>query len=81
MKTKLKQIWKWLNGKKTTIATIVMSSTQLIQLVAPALIPVPIVNVLMIIGSALGGVGLFHKGIKTQAGQNLIHTKIKPKKK
>lgn len=62
----LSQIWTWLNGKKSTIATIywtiVMPSLTVIY---PNGIPSPIDKVTVLIGTLLGALGLGHKLVKT----------------
>lgn len=80
MKETAKKLWKWLSGKKSKIATAIMTATQLTEIINPELLPDQIVSILMIVGSSLGGIGLLHAGAKTKKGKE-ITSKINLRKK
>lgn len=79
MKKKLKQLWEFLNGKKTSIGMAVMLAAQAIQVFAPNLMPAEQTEFLQTLGALVGGFGLAHKAGKTKPIQQLM--KIKPKEK
>jgi hypothetical protein len=79
MKQKLKQLWKWLNGKKTNIGMAVMLTAQAIQVFVPNLMPVEQTEFLQTLGALIGGFGLAHKAGKSKPIQQFL--KIKPKEK
>ncbi|MFW5831266.1 MAG: hypothetical protein ACOCVA_03385 [Prolixibacteraceae bacterium] len=81
MKKKLKQLWEYLNGKKTNIGMAIMLTAQAIQVFTPGLMPAEQLDFIQMIGGLIGGFGLAHKGTKSQTVQNLMHTKTKLKKK
>lgn len=78
---KLKQLWKWLNGKKTNIGMAIVLIAQGIQVFLPGLMPAEQLDFIQMAGSLIGGLGLAHKGSKTKTIQHLLHTKTKPKEK
>jgi hypothetical protein len=75
---KLKQLWNYLNGKKTSIGLAVMLTAQAIQVFAPNLMAVEQTEFLQTLGALIGGFGLVHKGTKTETAQKLLHYKTKP---
>ena len=75
----MKKIWDFLNGKKTTIGMLLVLLAQGSQAFFPQLMSVEQINFLYTTGALIGGVGVLHKGAKTETGQNLL-TKIKQKK-
>lgn len=70
---KLKQLWNYLNGKKTSIGLAVMLTAQAIQVFAPNLMPRDQTEFLQTLGALIGGFGLVHKGAKTKQVQDLLH--------
>lgn len=63
-------MWTWFNGKKTIIGTIILLISAIIEQVAVGIWGIQsdwlpkAVQTCDWIGMALGGVGLFHKGVK-----------------
>lgn len=76
---KLKQLWEFLNGKKTSIGMVVMLTAQAIQVFAPNLMPAEQTEFLQTLGALIGGFGLAHKAGKTKTVRQFTQTK--PKKK
>lgn len=55
-----KSVWKWLDGNKTLFGTLMLA--------AVPYVPHPLAQTtLIILGTALGGVGVFHKIAKGRA--------------
>lgn len=79
MKKKLKQLWEFLNGKKTNIGMAVMLAAQAIQVFTPNLMPAEQTQFLQTLGAMIGGFGLAHKAGKTKPIQQLMKTKPKEK--
>ena len=76
----MKKLWKWLSGKKTNIGTAIMIIAQGMQVFFPNLVPAEQLEFIQMAGGAIGGLGLMHKGTKTQAGKKLINTLAKQKR-
>lgn len=79
MQKKLKQLWKFLSGKKTTIGMLLMLLAQGMQAFFPETLTPEQINFIQMAGAAFGGVGVIHKAGKTKTVQQL--TKTKPKEK
>ena len=60
---KLKEFWKWLDGKKTNIAAFSLFTLKIIMLFGVH-IPPPVLEVIDLGLYALLGVGLTHKAVK-----------------
>ncbi len=73
-----KELWKFLNGKKTAIGMLLMLLAQGSQAFFPHLMNAEQLNFLQTTGTVIGGMGIIHKGAKTQTAQDII-AKIKPK--
>jgi len=76
---KLKQLWEFLNGKKTNIGMAIVLIAQGIQVFTPNLLPTEQIDFIQMVGGLIGGFGLAHKGAKTKPIQQLIRTKPKEK--
>jgi ABC-type phosphate transport system auxiliary subunit len=74
MKT-LKKIWRFLSGKKTVIGMIMMLTAQGLQAFFPNALTPDQINFLNTAGAAIGGIGLIHKGAKTETAKRLVHKK------
>jgi ABC-type phosphate transport system auxiliary subunit len=79
MKEKLKQIWKWMNGKKTTIGMLLMLLAQGMQAFFPETLTTDQIQFIQTAGAAVGGVGVIHKGTKTKVVQRIMKTKPREK--
>lgn len=73
---KINELWKFLNGKKTTIGMLLMLLAQGSQAFFPSLMNADQLSFLTTTGALIGGMGVIHKGAKSQTGQSFI-TKIK----
>lgn len=69
----LKKIWDSLNGNKTTIGMLIVLVAQGFKVFAPNFINPDQTDFIETVGMALGGAGLFHKGIKNNNVQNAIN--------
>jgi len=79
---KLKELWKYFGGKKTTIGMVVMLVGQGIQAFLPNLMTPEQISWIITTGAVIGGVGIFHKGMKSETIQKWeqnIETKLKGK--
>jgi len=76
---KLKQLWEFLNGKKTTIGMLLMLLAQGIQAFLPETLTPEQIQFIQTTGTIIGGAGVIHKAGKTKTVQQLIKTK--PRKK
>lgn len=65
MKTTLKNIWKWLNGKKTVIGLGILALTG--QDFFANHVHVDVVAAMEWLGLILSGGGLIHKGMKVKS--------------
>ena len=72
----MKGAWEWFNGKKTVIGTVIILAAEGVKLFFPELIEPQKVEFIQSVGMILGGVGLVHKGTKTETWK-----KISPKGK
>ena len=76
MKT-LAKIWNALNGNKTTIGMIIVLVSQGFKVFTPGLIPLEQLNFIESIGMSIGGVGLFHKGVKNDKMNKIINKSLR----
>lgn len=72
-----KETWGWLDGKKTTIGTIIWAVAGGLKFV-PALKPYSdLFDFSMEIGYAIALGGIGHKALKTETGQKILNKFIK----
>ena len=69
----LKETWEFLNGKKTTIGMIMMITAQGLQAFFPHALTPDQIDFIQAAGAAVGGLGLLHKGAKTETAHKLTH--------
>jgi len=75
---KIKELWKYLSGKKTTIGMIVMLVGQGVQAFFPNLMTPEQTSFIITTGAVIGGIGVIHKGAKSQTMTD-IKTKLNGK--
>lgn len=63
MKTRLKKLWEWFNGKKTSIGVIGLSICSLN--ITEKNIDVDTLELLKLIFSLIGGIGIAHRDMKS----------------
>lgn len=73
----LKETWQFLNGKKTTIGMVLMLTAQGLQAFFPHALTHDQIDFIQAAGAAVGGLGLLHKGAKTETAHKLTHYKTK----
>lgn len=71
----LKETWQFLNGKKTTIGMILMLTAQGLQAFFPHALTPDQIDFIQAAGAAVGGLGLLHKGAKTETAHKLTNFK------
>ena len=69
----LKETWQFLSGKKTTIGMILMITAQGLQAFFPHALTPDQIDFIQAAGAAVGGLGLLHKGAKTETAHKLTH--------
>ena len=62
---KLKELWRWLDGKKTNIAAFALFTLKVVMLFGVN-IPVDVLEIIDLGLYALLGVGLTHKAVKNE---------------
>jgi len=67
----MKKAWNWLNGRKTVIGTVIILAAEGVKLFFPELIEPQKIEFVQSIGMILGGVGLVHKGAKTETWKKI----------
>ena len=71
----LKETWQFLNGKKTTIGMILMLTAQGLQAFFPHALTPDQIDFIQAAGAAVGGLGLLHKGAKTETAHKMTNFK------
>jgi hypothetical protein len=67
MKT-INKIWAFLDQKKTAIGMGILITANVMKMAAPAVpVVMTLVPILEYVGTAIGGVGILHKGMKARA--------------
>lgn len=69
----MKNIWEFLNGNKTTFGMVLVLVAQGLKVFAPGLITPEQAAFIEQTGMILGGVGVAHKGLKSEKVQNAIN--------
>lgn len=72
VKNKTVRTWNFLDGKKTTIGTVLYVAAKAGQAFAPNLIDPAQYEFVEMVGAGLAGVGLTHKAVKTRVVNDAI---------
>ena len=77
----MKKIWTWLEGKKTYIGVSIWVLNSIVRWKFPDALPTDIYESISITGQAIGGIGIFDKARRTEAGQKVQNSILNAIKK